>query len=120
MSLTQAERKVLEAQQATDTAKGALESSENTLPSRIDQPKEEYCASDEYKDTAGANPAYCLCRFVRTYKDVSPSLVAFYEECIRNYPAAWFAPNDVQAPLSPLEEVEEEEEGLEAQELPKA
>ncbi|GAA0176555.1 hypothetical protein LIER_29526 [Lithospermum erythrorhizon] len=60
---------------------------------------EEYYSSEAYHDELGEETAYCLCRFVKTFKDVNPSLVAH---------SRWFTPLDVNAPLSPMEGEETE------------
>ncbi|GAA0157632.1 hypothetical protein LIER_14860 [Lithospermum erythrorhizon] len=64
---------------------------------------EEYRASEAYHDELGEETAYFLCRFVKTFKDINPSLALHYQEFINGYPSRWFSSLDLNAPLSPME-----------------
>ncbi|GAA0176479.1 hypothetical protein LIER_29461 [Lithospermum erythrorhizon] len=72
---------------------------------------EEFRSQRLSRGTGGGN-AYCLCCFVKTFKEVNPSLAAHYQEFI--YPPCWFSSLDINAPLSPVEG-EEAEAAPEAQ-----
>ncbi|GAA0183322.1 hypothetical protein LIER_30750 [Lithospermum erythrorhizon] len=69
---------------------------------------EEYRASEAFHDELGEETTYCLCRFVKTFKDINPSLVTHYQEFINGYPSHWFSSLDIEAPLSPMEGKENE------------
>ncbi|GAA0183048.1 hypothetical protein LIER_30530 [Lithospermum erythrorhizon] len=62
---------------------------------------EEYRASKAYQEDLGAEAAYCLCRFVKTFKDINPSMVAHYQEFTSEYPSHWFTSLDVNASYPP-------------------
>ncbi|GAA0154197.1 hypothetical protein LIER_12251 [Lithospermum erythrorhizon] len=80
-----AEQKTLRAQESADKVVG------------------EYRSSKAYHDELGEEMAYFLCRFVKIFKDINPSLTDHYQEFINGYPSRWFSSLDINAPLSPIE-----------------
>ncbi|GAA0168403.1 hypothetical protein LIER_23127 [Lithospermum erythrorhizon] len=62
-----------------------------------------YRGSETYQEDLGVEAAYCLCGFVKTFKEVNPSMVAHYQEFTSGYPSHWFTSLDINAPLSPME-----------------
>ncbi|GAA0151397.1 hypothetical protein LIER_10126 [Lithospermum erythrorhizon] len=95
----QANRRASEAEQRSKAA-------EEALPGQIKRAIDEYQRSEEFRMEAGKEAAYYLCRFTKTYKDVTPAIVVNYEELIQGYEHAWFRPLDLSAPLTPDEEEE--------------
>ncbi|GAA0141227.1 hypothetical protein LIER_35355 [Lithospermum erythrorhizon] len=64
---------------------------------------EEYRTSKAFHNELGEETTYYLCRFVKTFKDINPSLVSHYQVFTSGYPPHWFSSLDINAPLSPLE-----------------
>ncbi|GAA0144930.1 hypothetical protein LIER_05247 [Lithospermum erythrorhizon] len=60
-------------------------------------------SSEAFYEELGEETAYCLCHFVKTFKNVNPSMAAHYQEFISGYPSRWFSSLDINAPLSPME-----------------
>ncbi|GAA0152935.1 hypothetical protein LIER_11293 [Lithospermum erythrorhizon] len=82
---------------------------------------DEYRASEAYHEELGEEMAYCLCHFVKTFKDINPSLATHYQEFISGYPSHCFFSLDIKAPLSPMEGEESEAQGqAQAQDPPQA
>ncbi|GAA0171951.1 hypothetical protein LIER_41253 [Lithospermum erythrorhizon] len=99
-----------------DEALQKLKEVEESVPFKVEEAcrlreKEairQYQFSKYFRNEAGRNSAYCLCRFTRTYKDSNPLIVENYKDFIAGYNADWFASCDLEAPLTPEEEDDEE------------
>ncbi|GAA0150604.1 hypothetical protein LIER_09512 [Lithospermum erythrorhizon] len=89
-----------------------LKEVEESVPLKVEEAcrlreKEAICLyhfSEDFRNEAGRDAAYCLCRFTRTFKDSNPLIVDNYKEFIAGYNADWFSSCDLEAPLTPDEE----------------
>ncbi|GAA0185604.1 hypothetical protein LIER_32892 [Lithospermum erythrorhizon] len=87
-----------------------LKEVEDSLPIKVEEACQlrQYHFSEDFRNEAGRDAAYCLCRFTRTYKDSNPLIVENYKDFIAGYDADWFSSCDLDAPLTPEEEEDEE------------
>ncbi|GAA0169299.1 hypothetical protein LIER_23817 [Lithospermum erythrorhizon] len=85
-----------------------LKAMEEAVPGQIAEAIRGYHFSKGFRREAGKDAAYCLCRFARTAKEVNPAIVDNDREFIQNYDEEWFAKCNLDAPLTPEEEDEEE------------
>ncbi|GAA0164231.1 hypothetical protein LIER_19919 [Lithospermum erythrorhizon] len=92
LSLTKATKRAKEAEQK---ALMAQESANKAV--------DEYRASKAFHNELGEETAYYLCRFVKTFKDINPSLLSHYQEFTSSYLPHWFSSLDINAPLFSLE-----------------
>ncbi|GAA0173112.1 hypothetical protein LIER_26797 [Lithospermum erythrorhizon] len=99
-----------------DEALQKLKEVEDSVPLKVEEAcrlreKEairQYHFSEDFRNEAGRDAAYCLCCFIRTYKDSNPLIVENYKDFIAGYDADWFTSCDLDAPLTPEEEEDEE------------
>ncbi|GAA0174217.1 hypothetical protein LIER_27658 [Lithospermum erythrorhizon] len=101
-------KKEEEATQRADDATRKLKEVEEAIPGQIQEAIREYQFSEDFRNEAGKDVAYCLCRFTKTYKGSNPAIVENYREFIQGYNEDWFANCNLDAPLTPEEEDEEE------------
>ncbi|GAA0148745.1 hypothetical protein LIER_36788 [Lithospermum erythrorhizon] len=92
---------------ADETAQN-LKAMEEAIPGQIEEAIRGYQFSEDFRREAGKDAAYCLCRFARIYKEVNPAVVDNYCEFIQDYDEEWFANYNLDAPITPEEEGEEE------------
>ncbi|GAA0140604.1 hypothetical protein LIER_01917 [Lithospermum erythrorhizon] len=101
-------KKAEEATQKEDEATRKLKEVEEAIPGRIQEAIREYQFSEDFRNEAGKDAAYCLCCFTKTYKGANPAIVENYREFIQGYNKDWFANCNLDAPLTPEEEDEED------------
>ncbi|GAA0172780.1 hypothetical protein LIER_26535 [Lithospermum erythrorhizon] len=75
---------------------------------RMKEAIRQYYLSEDFRNEVGKDAAYCLCRFARTIKDSNPLIVDNYKDFIKGYNADWFTSCNLEAPLTPDEEDDEE------------
>ncbi|GAA0172776.1 hypothetical protein LIER_26532 [Lithospermum erythrorhizon] len=97
------DRATKRANEAEEKAMVAQETDDAVTAQRISEGIEAFKGSDEYALEVGKDAAYCLCRFEKSYKDVCPAIVDYFQDLIQHYPEDWFSHVDVRAPLSPAD-----------------
>ncbi|GAA0143097.1 hypothetical protein LIER_03858 [Lithospermum erythrorhizon] len=90
-----------------DEATQRLKEVEEAIPNHIQEAVREYQFSEDFINEAGKDAAYCLCRFTNTYKEANPLIVEKYRDFIQGYNEDWLANCNLDAPLTPEEEDEE-------------
>ncbi|GAA0152018.1 hypothetical protein LIER_10608 [Lithospermum erythrorhizon] len=91
-----------------DEAPQKLEAVEEAVPGRIEEAVRGYQFFEDFRREAGKDAAYCLCHFTRTYKEVNPVIVDNFRKFIQGYDEEWFTNCNLDTPLTPEEEGEEE------------
>ncbi|GAA0146429.1 hypothetical protein LIER_06389 [Lithospermum erythrorhizon] len=73
-------KKADEDTQRADEATRKLKEVEEAIPGRIQEAICEYEFSEDFRNEAGKDAAYCLCRFTKTYKGVNHAIVENYRD----------------------------------------
>ncbi|GAA0179712.1 hypothetical protein LIER_30008 [Lithospermum erythrorhizon] len=97
----------LSKKRADDTAL-KLKEVEEAISGRIQEAIRDYQFSDDFRNEAGKDATYCLCRFTRTYKEANPAIEENYREFIQGYDEEWSAHCNLESPLTPEDEGEED------------